>query len=137
MMDGLDRTYPARSGADVEKLQFLNPEDAVEVREKFGTPAYVYDLARLKEQAGKVLDFPNAFGLTVRYAMKASPNAAILKVFRKAGLHIDASSGHEVRRAVASGKERRRRRGGGGQKGMMGERKRRRASLRRFDGTSP
>jgi diaminopimelate decarboxylase len=42
--------------------------------------------------------FPNAFGLTVRYAMKASPNAAILKVLRKAGLNIDASSGYEVRR---------------------------------------
>lgn len=73
------------------------------MREKFGTPTYVYDLARLKEQADKVLSFPNAFGLTVRYAMKASPNAAILKVFRKAGLHIDASSGYEVRRAVKAG----------------------------------
>lgn len=76
------------------------------MREKFGTPTYVYDLGRLKEQADKVLAFPNAFGLTVRYAMKASPNAAILKVFRKAGLHIDASSGYEVRRAVKAGKGR-------------------------------
>jgi len=50
-----------------------------------------------------VLAFPNAFGLTARYAMKASPNAAILKIFNQAGLQIDASSGHEVRRAIAAG----------------------------------
>jgi hypothetical protein len=31
-------------------------------------------------QANSALAFPNAFGLTVNYAMKASPNAAILKV---------------------------------------------------------
>jgi diaminopimelate decarboxylase len=35
--------------------------------------------------------------------MKAAPNAAILKLFSNAGLHIDASSGHEVRRAMAAG----------------------------------
>jgi diaminopimelate decarboxylase len=96
-------TYPARRGGELEKLQFLTPAETVQVREKFGTPTYIYDLARLKEQAGKVLAFPNAFGLTVRYAMKASPNAAILKVFRNAGLNIDASSGFEVRRAVKAG----------------------------------
>ena len=47
--------------------------------------------------------FPNAYGVTARYAMKASPNAAILKVLTDRGLHIDASSGYEVRRAVKAG----------------------------------
>ena len=93
----------ASGGDDVETLRFLTPKDCVAVKEKFGTPTYVYDLARLQEQATKAKAFPNAFGLTVRYAMKASPNAAILKVFRKAGLHIDASSGYEVHRAVKAG----------------------------------
>jgi len=93
----------AAGDAAVESLQFLKPEEAKAVRDAFGTPAYVYDLARLEEQAEKALAFPNAFGLTVRYAMKASPNAAILKVFRKKGLNIDASSGYEVRRAVKAG----------------------------------
>jgi hypothetical protein len=58
-----------------------------------GTPAYVYDLATLRAQGEKALAFPNAFGLTVRYAMKSSPNAAILQVFNAQGIHIDASSG--------------------------------------------
>jgi len=87
----------------MEKLQFLTPAETVAVREQFGTPTYVYDLARLKEYAAKALAFPNAYGLTVRFAMKSSPNASILKVFRLAGLHIDASSGYEVRRAVLAG----------------------------------
>lgn len=45
-----------------------------------GTPAFVYDLKSLKKAASEVLAFPNAFGITVRFAMKASPNAAILKI---------------------------------------------------------
>ncbi len=32
-----------------------------------------------RRQAQAALAFPNAFGLTVNYAMKSSPNAAILK----------------------------------------------------------
>lgn len=58
-------------------------------------------LARL--QARKAMAFPNAFGLTARYAMKASPNAAILQLFAAEGLHVDASSGYEVHRAIAAG----------------------------------
>lgn len=70
-----------------------------------GTPAYVYDERFLRRQAAAVLAFPNAYGLTARYAMKASPNAAILQLFRSCGLHFDASSGYEVRRAVLAGVE--------------------------------
>lgn len=83
--------------------RFLDFSSAQAVASQFGTPAYVYDAATLKANAAAVLAFPNAFGLTARYAMKASPNAAILKLFHEAGLHIDASSGHEVRRAMAAG----------------------------------
>ena len=78
-------------------------DQAREVASKFGTPAYVYDEATLKRQAQAALEFPNAFGLTVRFAMKALPNAAVLQTFDRMGLHIDASSGFEVRRAVAAG----------------------------------
>lgn len=86
-----------------EALRFLTPEEALEVRRQFGTPAYVYDMATLKEQARSCLAFPNPFGLTARFAMKASPNAAILKLFLSMGLHVDASSGYEVQRAMAAG----------------------------------
>jgi diaminopimelate decarboxylase len=64
---------------------------------------YVYDERTLKAQAREALDFPNAFGLTVRYAMKASPNAALIRILAARGLHVDASSGHECDRAMRAG----------------------------------
>ncbi len=87
----------------MEKLRFLTLEKAREVREAFGTPVYVYDTTELTAQAHLALAFPNAFGLTVRYAMKACPNAAILQLFGDMGLHIDASSVFEVERALRAG----------------------------------
>jgi diaminopimelate decarboxylase len=68
-----------------------------------GTPVYVYDERSLRRQAAAVLAFPNAFGLTARYAMKACSNGAILRLFHRLGLHIDASSGFEVERAIRAG----------------------------------
>jgi diaminopimelate decarboxylase len=89
--------------ANPSQPRFLDYNTARTIADDFGTPVYVYDMATLKANAADVLAFPNAFGLTARYAMKASPNAAILKIFNEAGLHIDASSGNEVRRAIAAG----------------------------------
>eukprot|EP00040_Diaphanoeca_grandis_P035244 m.221075 g.221075 ORF g.221075 m.221075 type:complete len:452 (+) comp33337_c0_seq1:235-1590(+) len=68
-----------------------------------GTPCYLYDAATLAAQARQILAFPNAYGLTVRYAMKACPNATVLNLFHSLGIHIDASSCHEVSRAIAAG----------------------------------
>jgi diaminopimelate decarboxylase len=82
---------------------FLTPAQAAEVRDRFGTPCYVYDRASLDAAAARALAFPNAFGLTVRYAMKANPNAAILRRFLALGLDVDASSDHEVERALRAG----------------------------------
>jgi diaminopimelate decarboxylase len=82
---------------------FLTPRQAAEVRDRFGTPCYVYDQASLDAAATRALAFPNAFGLTVRYAMKANPSAAVLKRFLALGLHVDASSDHEVERALRAG----------------------------------
>ncbi|HZP40267.1 MAG TPA: diaminopimelate decarboxylase [Candidatus Binatia bacterium] len=82
---------------------FLTAAEAALVRERFGTPCYVYDRATLEASARSALAFPHAFGLTVRYAMKANSNRAILRLFRDLGLHIDASSDHEVERALRAG----------------------------------
>jgi diaminopimelate decarboxylase len=87
----------------MEVLKFLNAQQARDLQAEFGTPFYVYDERSLKSQAAAALAFPNAFGLTARYAMKASPNAAILKIFASCGLHFDASSGWECDRATNSG----------------------------------
>lgn len=90
--------------ANPTKSVFLSPEMAKDcINAAGGTPLYAYSLSQLNEAAEACLKFPNAFGLTVRYAMKASPNSAILKFFSSKGIHIDASSGFEVRRAIAAG----------------------------------
>ena len=82
---------------------FLEPAEAARVRERFGTPCYVYDRATLEAAARAALAFPHAFGFTLRYAMKANPNLAVLWLFRDLGLHVDASSDPEVERALAAG----------------------------------
>jgi len=87
----------------MQTASFLSSETAFRIREEVGTPCYVYDEASLRSVAGKVLDFPNAFGLTARFAMKACPNANILRLFQSLGLKIDASSIYEAERAVAAG----------------------------------
>lgn len=86
-----------------EQPKFLNWQTAKKIADKFSTPCYVYDESSLVKQAKASLAFPNAFGLTVRYAMKASSNAAILKLFDSLGLHIDASGEYEVERAIRAG----------------------------------
>ena len=87
----------------MENHRFLSPTVASAIAAAQGTPCYVYDEATLQAQADAMLAFPNAFGLTVRFAMKACPNAAILRLFAAKGLHFDASSGYEVRRAIKAG----------------------------------
>ena len=84
-------------------MRALTPQQALEVRERFGTPCYVYDRAELEAAARRALAFPAPFGFTLRYAMKANPSRGVLTLFRELGLHVDASSDHEVERALRAG----------------------------------
>ena len=69
---------PALAG--IEQLRFLTRDAALEIACEFGSPVFVYDESTLKAQAASALAFPQAYGLTVRFAMKALPNAAVLQV---------------------------------------------------------
>jgi len=71
--------------------------------ESFGTPVYVYDEALILERCGECVEMPHAYGLIVRYAMKANSGKALLKLITDAGLHLDASSLNEVKRAKLAG----------------------------------
>lgn len=93
-----------RAEAPPGSSNFLTPELAQScIDAASGTPLYAYSLESLAKSADDVLAFPNAYGLTVRYAMKACPNGSILKYFSSRGICIDASSGFEVRRAMDMG----------------------------------
>ena len=87
----------------IGRTPFLSAEQAALVRERFGTPCYVYDRAVLESAARQALAIQAPFGLTLRYAMKANPSHGILTLFRGLGLHVDASSDHEVERALRAG----------------------------------
>ena len=87
----------------MEAMGFLTADQVLEIKQEYGTPVFVYDQRTLEAQARKVLDFPNAFGLAARYAMKALPSAAVVRILNRAGLHIDASSGFEAERAILAG----------------------------------
>jgi diaminopimelate decarboxylase len=87
----------------VEKLRVLSDADVREAATRFGTPVYVYDEATLRSAAQALLAVPAPYGLTARYAIKANPNNAILRLFDAEGLHFDASSTHEVWRANIAG----------------------------------
>lgn len=82
---------------------FLTPAQAVEARERFGTPSYIYSRPVLEAAAHQALALPAPYGFTLRYAMKANPSLGVLSVFRDLGLHIDASSDFEVERALRAG----------------------------------
>lgn len=87
----------------MDHLRFLTPENIDQIRIDFGTPTFVYDENTLRTNAKAVQNFPNAFGLYPRYAMKSAPTGTILRIFNSEGLGIDASSEFEVERAVRAG----------------------------------
>jgi len=81
----------------------FDAEAAATAAETYGTPVYVYDEALILERCRECMEMPQAYGLTVRYAMKANSNRTILKLITDAGLHLDASSLNEVKRAFLAG----------------------------------
>jgi diaminopimelate decarboxylase len=102
--DATNGSSSQASTAPPSQSVFLTPELAKKcVNVAGGTPLYAYSIDKLNDAANACLAFPNAYGLTVRYAMKALPNAAILQFFNSKNIHIDASSGYEIRRAIAAG----------------------------------
>ena len=90
-------------------MQKLNHFSAIDARaiaqaaKLYGTPVYIYDENTIQNRCRQCNDMPNAYGLKVRYAMKANSNRTLLKLINSEGLHLDASSLNEVIRAHAAG----------------------------------
>ena len=69
-----------------------------ELARQFGTPAYVYDAAKIIERINDLRAFD-----AIRFAGKACSNLAILDLVRRNGVLVDAVSGGEIRRSLAAG----------------------------------
>jgi diaminopimelate decarboxylase len=98
-----DNTTKCCNNGPIERSKFMTSDNAAKIKKFCDTPVFVYDEESLRQQAEKALNFPNVFGLTVRFAMKSCPNATILKLFYGMGVNFDASSGYEVKRAIKAG----------------------------------
>ena len=55
-------------------LPFSSEAQLQSLAEQYGTPLYVHDEASYRRSGGEALNVPNAYGLSVRYAMKANPH---------------------------------------------------------------
>ena len=81
----------------------LSTSDFLTAAATFGTPIYLYDEQYIADKCRALLDMPNAYGISVRYAMKANSNKSILRLIHSLGLKLDASSLNEAKRAVLAG----------------------------------
>ncbi len=66
--------------------------------ERFGTPTYVYDAAKIRQRIADLGQFD-----FVRYAQKAWSNLAILDLMRRERVLVDTVSAGEIQRAFAAG----------------------------------
>ena len=93
----------AEASTKLNNFSKFNSAAAALAADDFGTPVYVYDEDLILSRCYECLEMPNAYGLTVRYAMKANSNRSLLRIISGAGLKLDASSLGEVLRANMAG----------------------------------
>ena len=65
---------------------------------EYGSPLYIYDAERIRDQYRKVAQFD-----TVRFAQKACSNTHILRLLRSLGASVDCVSTGELERALRAG----------------------------------
>ena len=97
--------YPAGSRVNDQGHLEVAGCDVVELAERFGTPAYVYDEDDIRRRARA---YVQAFerrtqDYEVIYASKSLPCTAAYRVLREEGLSVDVASGGELHMALAAG----------------------------------
>lgn len=73
------------------------------IAEAVGTPCYVYSTAILQDRYRAYDKALGPLGVRICYALKASSNQAILRLFAEEGAGMDVVSDGEMRRALAAG----------------------------------
>ena len=81
----------------------LDPTLIPKIAGQWGTPVYLHDQEYIEKSCEQLLNMPNAYGLHVRYAMKANSDRTVLRVVTSKGLDLDCSSLDEAARAHAAG----------------------------------
>lgn len=81
----------------------LSNDLLLKAAEQFGTPLYVYDAQRIREQYQKLMNAFQKSDVQVFYACKALTNVNVLKILNSLGSGIDCVSINEVKLALKAG----------------------------------
>ena len=93
------RDFPGKDG-----VMMIGGKSAVEIAEEFGTPVYVTEEARVRENYRTIYNaFSRYMDTRIHYACKANPNLAILRILEQEGSGIDAVSIGEVKTCLKAG----------------------------------
>ena len=85
----------------IRRLDDWPAERLRDLADEFGTPLYVYDLERVRENAARLRGaFPDA---DVAYAVKANTTRAILETLEATGVDAECAAAGEVKRALDAG----------------------------------
>lgn len=81
----------------------LSNTDLAKIADEFGTPLYVYDADKIKEQYNKLTAAFKNTDTVFFYACKALTNINILRYIKSLGANVDCSSINEVKLALYAG----------------------------------
>jgi diaminopimelate decarboxylase len=81
----------------------LSNDLLLKAAEQFGTPLYVYDAQRIRDQYQKLTDAFHKSDVQVFYACKALTNVNVLRVLNGLGSGVDCVSINEVKLALKAG----------------------------------
>jgi diaminopimelate decarboxylase len=97
--------YPLGSRVNAAGHLEVGGCDVVELAREFGTPAYVYAPADIRERARAYVEAfaARAPASEVLYASKAAPISAVYELLAEAGLSVDVASGGELHIALRAG----------------------------------
>ena len=85
-------------------VMMIGGKSAVEIAEEFGTPVYVIDEARVRENYRNIYGaFSRFMDAKIHYACKANTNLALLRILEQEGSGIDAVSIGEVKTCLKAG----------------------------------
>lgn len=81
----------------------MSPSLLLRAAQEYGTPLYVYDADKIKEQYGKLTHAFRDSNVVIYYACKALTNIHILRYIKELGSNVDCSSINEVKLALYAG----------------------------------
>lgn len=86
-------------------ILYIGGASAIELAERFGTPLYVTDEGRIRENIKRLFKAfkPNYDNFKLKYAIKANNNLSILRIIRSEGAGADASCPEEIQLAKMAG----------------------------------